>query len=163
MSTGNRPPFAHPACWISTWFGAGFLRPASGTWGTLAALPFAWAIGSAFGQTGLVIAALIAYGIGIWSSGLYSQMTDSHDASEVVIDEVAGVWLTLAAIPLSLPALIAGFLLFRVMDIFKPFPANIADRRLPGGVGIMTDDMIAGLYAGLVLFGLNHFGWLPHV
>ncbi|RED53259.1 phosphatidylglycerophosphatase A family protein [Aestuariispira insulae] len=163
MTKTNRPPFLHPANWISTWFGAGYLRPASGTWGTLAALPFAWAIGQSFGQTGLFIMALMAYGVGIWSSGLYSQMTQSHDASEVVIDEVAGIWLTLAAIPLSLSSLVVGFFLFRIMDIVKPFPANMADKRLPGGIGIMTDDMIAGLYAGIALYYINDYGWLPYV
>ena len=159
----NRPGFSNPAVWISTWFGSGYLKPAPGTWGTLAALPFAWFIHEAGGQMALLIASILAYLIGIWASGRYSKLTGSHDAGEVVIDEVAGVWLALAAIPLTLASLVIGFLLFRFTDITKPFPANLADKKLSGGFGIMTDDMIAGLYAGLALYGLNYMGWVPNV
>ncbi|WP_259779790.1 phosphatidylglycerophosphatase A family protein [Aestuariispira ectoiniformans] len=155
--------FWHPAKFLSTWFGVGLLRPAPGTWGTLAALPFAWGIAHYLMPSALFLAAILAYAIGIWSSQVYSNLTRSHDASEVVIDEVAGVWLTLAFAPVTVTGYAAAFLLFRLFDIAKPWPIGWADKKLPGGFGIMTDDMIAGLFAGIIIFLLDFNGWLPNV
>lgn len=163
MKNKQPPPFLHPAVILSTWFGSGYLRPAPGTWGTLAALPFAWGIHYLGGQAGLAVCALLAYAIGTWSAHVYSRLTDSHDASEVVIDEVAGVWLAFAFVPLSFVGLVIAFLLFRIADILKPWPASWADRSLGGGFGIMTDDMIAGLYAGGVTYAIMQTEWIADV
>jgi phosphatidylglycerophosphatase A len=151
-------PFHHPAMLLSTWFGAGLLPKIPGTWGSLAALPFAWYIGGAFGPLGLVVAAAIVFAIGCWAADTASRAGDVRDPGFIVIDEVAAQFLVLAVAPVAPLAYAAGFVLFRVADIVKPFPANWADREVHGGLGIMLDDIFAALYAGLALFLLVRFG-----
>jgi phosphatidylglycerophosphatase A len=151
-------PFHHPAMLLATWFGAGLLPKIPGTWGSLAALPFAWHIGSEFGALGLVIAAAIVFVIGCWAADTASRAGDIRDPGFIVIDEVAAQFLVLAVAPVAPLAYTAGFVLFRIADIVKPFPANWADREVHGGLGIMLDDIFAALYAGLVLFLLVRFG-----
>jgi phosphatidylglycerophosphatase A len=151
-------PFHHPAMLLSTWFGAGLLPKIPGTWGSLAALPFAWHIGTAFGALGLTVAAAIVFAIGCWAADTASRAGDIRDPGFIVIDEVAAQFLVLAVAPVGLLAYAAGFVLFRVADIVKPFPANWADREVHGGLGIMLDDIFAALYAGLALFLLVRFG-----
>ena len=88
--------------------------------------------------------------LGVWASGVGERYAGREDPGCVVIDEVAGMLLTMIATPLTLPTAIVGFLAFRVFDIFKPFPARSAER-LPGGTGIMADDLVAAIYAFLTL------------
>ena len=152
----------HPAWLIATWLGAGLFPKAPGTWGSLTALPFAWMIAWAFGPIGLLAAATALFPLGWWAGGVYSKRSGEKDPGPVVVDEVAGQWLTLAAIPASegLPDPVAfaiGFALFRVADITKPWPANWADRRLEGGLGIMLDDVVAAVYAGAILYILTRW------
>ncbi len=149
--------FFHPISLISTWFGSGLIKFAPGTWGSLAALPFAWGISSYTGPTGLIIASLIAYGVGIWASGQYSTALGKEDPGAVVIDEVAGQWLALAFVPLSPVLFLISFLIFRFFDIVKVFPANWLDKNVKGGLGIMSDDMVAGLYALITFYLLYAF------
>ncbi len=149
-----------PASLLATWFGSGLLPWAPGTWGSLAALPFAWVIAHYFGTGGLAIATMAVFFVGWWASGAMSRATGIKDAGSIVIDEVAGQWLTLTAAPLDPLAYGLGFLLFRLFDITKPWPVRWADRRLPGGFGIMADDILAGLYAAIALFGLIWVGRL---
>lgn len=137
--------------YIVTWFGSGNLPGALGTWGSLAALPFAWLIASAAGPWGLLAASGGVFLLGLWASERYSQSSGVKDPQNIVIDEVAGQWLALVFAPLSLPGYFAGFVLFRLCDIFKPWPADWADRTLSGGLGIMLDDMVAGAYALLLM------------
>lgn len=144
----------------ATWFGSGLSPKAPGTFGTLAALPFAWAILSQWGQTGLLVASLVCFVTGIWFAGAYAAMTGIKDPGAVVIDEVAGQWLALAFLPLSLPTFILAFVLFRFFDILKPWPISWLDKNTTGGFGIMIDDMAAGLAAGLVLYALQYGGIL---
>jgi phosphatidylglycerophosphatase A len=151
-------PFHHPAMLLATWFGAGLLPKIPGTWGSLAALPFAWHIGSEFGALGLVIAAAIVFAVGCWAADTASRAGDVRDPGFIVIDEVAAQFLVLAVAPVAPLAYTAGFVLFRIADIVKPFPANWADREVHGGLGIMLDDIFAALYAGLALFLLVRFG-----
>jgi len=128
-----------------------------GTWGSLAALPFAWVIHMKFGANGLAIATTIVLAIGVWAADVYAKEIDDDDPGAVVIDEVAGQWLTLAlAAPLDPLFYAAGFLLFRVFDILKPWPVNWADDQLKGGLGIMADDIIAAGYAAIVLVSLGY-------
>ena len=140
-----------PSVLLATWFGSGLLPKAPGTWGSLAALPFAWAIQSNGGQGALLVAAAVIFFIGWWAADRFARETGIKDPSVVVIDEVAGQWLALAFVPMTAWSYLAGFALFRAADIFKPWPASLADRRLGGGFGIMLDDIIAGAYAGLAL------------
>lgn len=152
MSAAPRQPdLRQPSTLLATWFGSGLLPKAPGTWGSLAALPFAWVIQTAGGQIALLVAAGIAFLVGIWAAERMAREIGIKDPGIVVIDEVAGQWLALAFAPLSIWTYVAGFVLFRIADITKPWPASLADRRVQGGLGIMLDDVIAGLYAGLVL------------
>lgn len=140
-------PFRHPVSLLCTWFGAGLLLPAPGTWGTLAAFPFAIAIAYAGGPWLLTLASLVTFGVGIWASGRYCRAAEKDDAPEVVIDEVAAIWLVLAALPMTPVGWIAAFFLFRAFDIVKPWPISALERRLKGGLGVMIDDMFAALLA----------------
>ncbi len=157
---GGRPPppqgldFRHPAVWLATWFGVGLLPKAPGTWGSLAALPFAWAIHAAFGAAGLAIATVAVFGVGLWASSLYVRRAGIADPGAIVIDEVAGQWLTLLPAGTDPVLYAAGFVLFRVADILKPWPVSWADRSLPGGFGVMADDILAGAFAGAALYAL---------
>lgn len=140
-----------PASWIATWFGAGLLPTAPGTWGSLAALPFAWVILVELGPWALLAAAAIVFALGLWASARYIAGRENKDPAEVVVDEVAGQWLALTvAVPGEAWHFIAGFVLFRLFDITKPWPARRAERRLAGGLGIMADDLVAGAYAAIV-------------
>jgi phosphatidylglycerophosphatase A len=139
-------PLSHPACLLATWFGTGLLRPAPGTWASLVALPFAWIIVYAGGPFALAIATVAVFALGCWAAGVYEQASGGKDPGVVVIDEVAGQWLALIAAPLDPWYYLAGFVLFRLCDITKPWPANWAERRFNGGLGIMLDDIMAALY-----------------
>lgn len=127
--------------------GAGRAPKAPGTVGTLAAMPFGWLIAEYAGNSALCIAALVAFLIGWWASDIYVQQTGREDPSEVVIDEVAAMWLVLSFMPQQLLFYLLAFLAFRVFDICKPWPVSWADQRVKGGLGIMLDDILAGLYA----------------
>ncbi|MDX1736674.1 MAG: phosphatidylglycerophosphatase A [Alphaproteobacteria bacterium] len=159
----KRPSLKHLDVLLATWFGSGFLKPAPGTWGTLAALPFAAFIHLYLGPIALVILSFVVYLVGGWAAGQYSMRTESHDASEIVIDEVAGVFLTLSLAPMTPLYLVTGFLLFRVFDILKPFPIGYVDKNVKGGKGIMLDDMVAGAYAGACLFAIHQWGIFENV
>lgn len=139
--------FHHPAVLIATWFGSGLVRPAPGTWGTLAAFPFAFAISWAGGPWLLVLASALAFTAGLWAAGLYCRAIEKDDAAEVVIDEVAAVWLVLAALPTTPLAWCIAFFLFRAFDIVKPWPISAIERRFKGGLGVMIDDMFAAVMA----------------
>jgi phosphatidylglycerophosphatase A len=147
-----------PAFLLATWFGAGLLPKAPGTWGALAALPFAWGLVWLGGPVLLLTAAALVFALGLWASARYSEAVGIHDAGAIVIDEVAAQWLTLAVAPLEPLAYLLGFLLFRIADMAKPWPANWIDRRVGGGLGIMADDVVAAIYAGGVLMLL--LAWL---
>ena len=159
---------------IATVAGVGHLRPAPGTWGSLAALPMAWALHLAGGFPALLIGLALAFFGGWWATGVVTRGADDHDPSEVVIDEVAGQFIALLPLSYSAwkmdlaitalwPGWIAALLLFRLFDITKPGLIGWADRR-GDALGVMLDDVIAGVFAGLgviALAGLAHgvLGW----
>lgn len=145
-------PRLHPARIISTGCYVGHLPGPAGTWGSLAALVPAWFIHEAGGAWGLAVAAALVTIVGIWASAIYADALDLKDPGSVVIDEFAGQWFTLVLVPNDPWLYLIAFAIFRVLDILKPWPANWADRHLPGGFGIVVDDVIAGLM-GLVLMG----------
>ncbi len=152
----RRLPAWHPALWIATWFGSGLLPWLPGTWGSIAALPFAAGLTWLGGPWLLLAAAALLYPVGVWASETYSRAKGRGDPGEVVVDEVVAQWLVLVPACLNPWLYLAGLVLFRFFDIVKVWPASLADRRLGGGVGIMTDDLIAGLYAMAGLYGLAH-------
>lgn len=153
-----RPPLAfyHPVVLIATWFGAGLLRPAPGSWGSLAALPLAWLLSRAGGPFWLGSATVAVFILGCWAAGRYAAAEGRADPASVVIDEVAGQWLVLLFTPFSPFQYLLGFALFRLFDIAKPWPVSWADQQIKGGLGIMLDDVIAGLY-GLAALSLAQY------
>ncbi|WP_347140767.1 phosphatidylglycerophosphatase A [Paracoccus sp. SSK6] len=154
---------------ITTFFGIGKLRPAPGTWGSAAAVLLAVLVYQAGGALLIPLGAVLAALIGFWAVPQALRMTTDEDPSEIVIDEVAGQWLAMSftAIPLwrhgisildAWPGFVVPFLLFRLFDIWKPWLVGRADRQ-GGAVGVMMDDLWAGLFAGIgsvALAGLYH-------
>lgn len=118
-----------------------------GTWASLAALPCAWVLRSWLGVWGLSLTAVAAFIAGWWASARVVQQSRASDPSYIVIDEIAAQWLVLAALPLDWRLYLAAFLLFRLFDIWKPFPIGWLDRSVKGGLGIMLDDVMAAIYA----------------
>jgi len=143
---------------IALWFWSGKMPKAPGTWGSLAALPFAWGLTAYFGSSHvLLLSAAILLPIGVWASNLHSKKIGKHDAGEIVVDEVVGQWIALSVAPYSLLGWCAAFLFFRFFDILKPWPIGWIDKRVSDGWGIMLDDIIAGLFAALCVLGLWFF------
>ena len=145
----------HPPTLIATWFGAGLLPKAPGTWGALAALPFAFAFKYWSNITLFIIVTIVVFIIGIWACERYIQHLQQDDPSSAVIDEVAAQWMVLWFLPLNLWDYLLAFLLFRGFDIMKPWPVSWLDRHVKGGFGTMIDDIVAAIYALLVLVGLS--------
>jgi phosphatidylglycerophosphatase A len=123
------------------------------------ALPFAAVLAWLGGPLLVLLASAAAFVLGIWASNAYMATTGIHDPPAIVIDEVVGQWLTLALMPVDPVVYVLGFLLFRVFDVLKPWPANAIDRSVTGGFGVMLDDVVAGIYAGAALWLI--VPWLP--
>lgn len=143
----------------TTFFYSGLLKPAPGTWGSLAALPAAYLVASMLGPFGFCLATLVVFLTGWWATHLETAGQDDHDPSEIVIDEVTGQWIALmpvvfgaykVGVPLTdlWPGWLAAFLLFRLFDITKPSLVGWADRR-GDAFGVMLDDVIAGVFAAV--------------
>lgn len=148
--SGSRSSLQSIAVPLATLFGAGRSPITPGTIGTLAAFPaavLAWRFLPVWGQAA---AAALVTGVGIWAAGVTAKALGVKDPGPVVIDEAAGLMVTLIAVPFSWTAACGAFLLFRVMDVLKPPPADRLER-LPGGWGIVLDDLAAGVYANLAL------------
>lgn len=157
-----KPNLAHPGVLLATWFGAGYLPKAPGTWGSIGALPFAWLIVDRGGVVALSITIIIVFIVGIWASKDFMARTGAHDPGAIVIDEVAGQWIVLLAVPLDPVAYFIAFVLFRLFDIFKPWPISWADRRIEGAWGVMLDDVLAGLF-GLAILQLLLLYGAPYI
>jgi len=155
------PPWA---TLIATFFGAGRLQPGPGTWGSAAAV-ITWALVSSFliapsqRTTATILAAAVVTIIGIPAATQVARASGGKDPQFVVIDEVAGQLVALIAVPLAWKTFLAGLILFRAFDILKPFPIRRLER-LPEGIGIVVDDLGAGLYALAIMHLLLHYGLL---
>jgi phosphatidylglycerophosphatase A len=145
-----------PAKLVSSFFFAGYFPVAPGTFGSLIALLIIWFFVPGFFYI-LVPISLVLFFVSVWSAGRAEEIF-GHDGSQIVIDEVTGMAISLAFVPHRLGYFAAAFFLFRIFDIIKPPPARKAER-LKGGWGVTMDDVVAGVYANLVLhlvwFGLN--------
>ena len=141
----------HRQFWINlaTLGPVGRIRPAPGTWGSLAALLPAAGMAMA-GDWLLEIGVVVACIIGVKAADIYEAHSGKKDASEVVIDELAGQWIALLVIPFDWRWWLTAFLLFRLFDIAKPGPVKMAER-LPGGIGVMADDVVAGVLVATLL------------
>ena len=161
-SAQRRAILAHPAGWIASGFGSGFSPFASGTAGSAAALlpwwfmrelPMAWMIG-------IIV---VAFALGVWASNFVIGRLQINDPGVIVWDEFVGQWIALLPLlvwPAHWKWIVAGFLLFRLFDIWKPWPCSWADRSVKGGFGVMLDDALAGAYAALVLALISRFSGL---
>lgn len=162
-----RPPvrliLTTPEHLIAFGFGAGLAPKAPGTFGTLVGLPFWFAL-SWLPAPAYVIAVLVLFVFGCWVCGASSRLLQVHDYPGFVFDEIVGFLITCVALvpgvggPAWHPALqlLAAFVLFRLFDIWKPWPIRLLDRHVHGGFGIMVDDALAGVTAAATLFGLGH-------
>ncbi|MEO8257070.1 MAG: phosphatidylglycerophosphatase A [Acidobacteriota bacterium] len=135
---------------IATVFGVGYVPFAPGTFGSAAGLLVWWLLPASPAAQAIAIVALFV--IGAWSSGVAERHFGGTDPSHAVIDEVMGMVITLFLNPVGGWGVVGGFLLFRIADVIKPFPANRLEA-LPGGVGVMADDAMAAVYANLALRG----------
>lgn len=145
--------------WIATWFGCGYWPKGPGTAGSAAAILLGLSINHLWRMpaAGFGILAVLLLFPGIWAAGQVARDTGKKDPQFVVVDEVIGQWVTLAgATALNWKSWLAAFLLFRIFDIWKPFPVRRIES-VPGGAGIVLDDVMAGVYAALVLFTLGWF------
>ena len=154
----------HNISWIiATWFGSGLLPKAPGTWGSLAAFPFAYIISVYTCPYALIFGIVALFFIGIWASDKIEESAQIKDPGFIVVDEVVGQWIALLPLPFlyslldlnsfylySAPIAVVAFIAFRIFDIWKPWPVNYADKNVSGGYGIMLDDVIAGMYALIV-------------
>lgn len=135
---------------VATLGGIGRVSGAPGTLGTLATLPLCWVVMHA-GTAWHILTLAIVVVVGTWAAHRSALLLDHKDPKEVVVDEMAGMLLTMVGAPEGWLGLLIGFLAFRLFDIWKPWPVNWFDRTVPGGWGIMADDLVAGVYAGLVV------------
>ena len=145
-----------PVHLIAFGFGAGLSPWAPGTFGTLVAIPIVLFV-MQFGFAAHLGFALFASVFGIYVCGESARRLAVHDHPGIVWDEIAGFAFTMLTVPANPYWTVAGFTLFRILDIWKPWPIREADHRLHGGLGIMLDDVIAGVFAAAILLGIRHF------
>ena len=148
-----------PVLFLAFGFGSGLAKKAPGTCGTAAAIPLYWLII----QAGLPIYSLLTIAAtlaGIRICGIAADKLGEHDFGGIVWDEVAGYLITMWLVPFSWKALLLGFVLFRFFDIIKPWPIKWIDRKVQGGLGIMLDDVLAGVFAGALLWMAARQGWV---
>jgi phosphatidylglycerophosphatase A len=135
---------------LATWWGTGYSPLAPGTAGTIAAVPFFFLLsllplyGYLAGVLGIGLAAC-------WAAGQAERIFKKKDSPRIVIDEVVGYLVTMIALPARWPYILVGFLLFRAFDILKPPPIRLSERKVPGGYGVVLDDVLAGIYAHIAL------------
>jgi phosphatidylglycerophosphatase A len=135
---------------LATGFQVGRLGYAPGTLGTILAIPLAWLL-SLTGPIPYIAGSLLVTMGAVFVAEWYEFQVQTHDNKEVVIDEVAGFIITMALIPITWLTVFAGFALFRFFDILKPYPISYFDRKIPGGLGVVADDIAAGVAANIVL------------
>lgn len=161
--TSPTPPAPRWATLIATFLGIGRMRPGPGTWGSAATVLLWWIlsrwIAASWQPIAVMTLAALTVAIGIPAATRVSRASGLKDPQFVVIDEVAGQLIALIAVPVSWKSLLLGFILFRGFDIVKPPPVRQLEQ-LPEGVGIVIDDVGAGLYALVIMQVLLHFGVL---
>lgn len=145
---------------IATLFGVGRIPKAPGTWGSLATLPLCYLLlknGPFIYMSttlGLIFLAIVA-------ADAYERTSTKHDSKEIVVDELVGMLVTMTWLPLTWQSFLLGFLVFRFFDILKPFPISYFDKKVPGGFGVVADDLVAGLIGNIILqLVLHHTAWL---
>lgn len=143
---------------IAIWFGCGLSPIAPGTVGSLGVLPLYFAVRGG-GPLAIVAAAVVVTLVGVWAADVAAREARLKDPQFIVVDEAAGTLIALAAAPPSVLGVVVAVGLFRLFDITKPFPARRMEK-LPGGWGIVLDDVVAGLQAAAIVGALRAFAWL---
>jgi phosphatidylglycerophosphatase A len=144
---------------IATVGGIGYAPRAPGTFGTAAAIPLAYA-GGHISAPWFIAATVLICVVGVWASTVVDRSADTHDAGHIVIDEVAGYLVTVSVVDrTSAFWLLFAFVLFRLLDIAKPFPIRAIDRHVKGGFGVMADDLAAGLVGAALLYAAQRIDW----
>jgi phosphatidylglycerophosphatase A len=146
----------NPIHLVAVGFGSGLANKAPGTFGTLAAIPFYYFM-SFLSVESYIAIIVLSSALGIWICHITSRDMGAHDHKAIVWDEFVGYWITMLMVPFSIQWAIVGFILFRFFDILKPYPISWLDKKVHGGFGIMIDDIVAGIFAGLVLQTLIYF------
>lgn len=149
----------NPIHFLALGFGTGLAPQAPGTFGTLAAIPVV-ILAACLGVTGFIIATVVACAVGVFFCDYTAKAMGEHDHPSIVWDEIAGFMVAMIAIPISWQTLLVAFVLFRIFDIFKPWPIRYLDKHVSGGVGIMLDDILAGFAALAILHALLAYGIL---
>ena len=142
--------FSSPVQFLAFGFGSGLMPKGPGTAGTLMAVPL-FLLMADWGLPLYTAVVFVTAIMGIWICGAASRQLGVHDHGGIVWDEFVGYWITMWAVPVSWQWIIAGFVVFRVFDILKPWPINVLDKKVGGGFGIMIDDVVAGIMACVVL------------
>jgi phosphatidylglycerophosphatase A len=162
LSAGQRRALlATPAGWLACGFGSGLTPVAQGTFGSLAAL-LPWLVLRELSLPIYLVVLLIGFSIGVWACNVAGRALGVDDHRSLVWDEFIGLWIALLPL-LLVPApwwwVVVGFALFRLLDVWKPWPIRWLDRRVKGGMGVMIDDVVAGVFAAIVLaLGLRVLG-----
>lgn len=145
---------------LATLFGIGKLSKAPGTLATLATIPI-WYVLAQAGPLIYMAVVFILFPLGVWASQVYENQSDTHDSKEIVIDEVVGYLITMTWMPFTWQSVLFGFLLFRFFDIVKPPPIRQLDKKIPGGFGVMVDDVAAGIISSILMQLIyNQTNWL---
>ncbi|MCP8686112.1 phosphatidylglycerophosphatase A family protein [Marinobacterium sedimentorum] len=140
----------NPVHFLAFGFGSGLAPKAPGTFGTLAAIP-PYLLMTLLPVSGYLLVVVVAAVLGIYLCGRTARDMGVHDHPGIVWDEFVGFWITMLFVPVQWYWILAGFALFRLFDIWKPWPIRVVDQKVEGGFGIMLDDVLAGIYALLVL------------
>ncbi len=154
-----RQIMSDPVLFLAFGFGSGLAKKAPGTFGTLAAIPLYWVFAHAdFPVYSLLT--LIVTVVGVPICGIAAEKLGEHDFGGIVWDEIAGYLITMWLAPFTWQTMIAGFILFRIFDIIKPWPIKWIDQQVQGGLGIMLDDVLAAVFAGGLLLLAVEWGWI---
>ncbi len=151
----------HPANFLALGAGSGLAPVAPGTFGTLAAIPLVWFLPQSIAAFTLFV--LVLFVAGVWFCEYCTNALKVHDHGAIVFDEWVGFFVAMIAVPRTLSTVVIAFILFRLLDILKPWPIRNIDARVHGGFGIMIDDVVAGLMACTILHALLNLGWVPWV
>jgi len=145
---------------LGTWFGCGLVPVAPGTVGTLGAIPLVWWLQKQ-GELPYLFITLLLVVFAIAVAQIYEEtVATDHDPAEFVLDEVVGFLVTMALVPFTWPYILLGFVVFRFLDMVKPWPISWVDRNVPGGFGAVADDLVAGILASLFMQVTIHFKWI---
>ena len=146
--------------WLASGGYSGYVPRAPGTAGTLVGI-LVYFLFSFFSPSIYLLSSAAVFFLAWWASERAEILFDQRDCPRIVIDEIAGYLITMALLPRTLTTVVGGFLFFRIFDIMKTPPAGSVERRLSGGLAVVLDDAVAGIYANLVLHAIHH--WRPHL